>query len=65
MNLTKSQLSRIRQLPLADQEEFVSLIEEYHEAKTREESRVSFIDFVRRMWTAFIDGEHHKIKACH
>ena len=63
MNLTQAQFNKISQLPLSEQEEFLSLIEELEEAKARERCRVSFIDFVRDMWPAFIDGEHHKIMA--
>ena len=63
MNLTQSQLDQIGQLPLSEQEEILSLIEEFQEARTREGCRVSFIQFVKSMWPAFIDGEHHKIMA--
>ena len=63
MNLTQSQFDQISQLPLPEQEEYLGLIEELDEARAREQSRVSFIDFVRDMWPAFIDGEHHKIMA--
>ena len=63
MNLKQSDLEKIRRLPVTEQEEFLSLIEEFEQARVREQSRVSFIDFVRGMWPAFIDGEHHKIMA--
>jgi len=63
LNLTQSQFDQISQLPLPEQEEYLGLIEELDEARAREQSRVSFIDFVRDMWPAFIDGEHHKIMA--
>ena len=63
MELTEAEKDSIGQLPVADQQEFLGLFEELEEAKIREQSRVSFIDFVRNMWPAFIDGEHHKIMA--
>lgn len=63
MNLTESDLEKISRLPVSEQAEFLELIEEYESAKKREDSRVSFIEFVRGMWPAFIDGEHHKIMA--
>tara|TARA_R100001244_G_scaffold131388_1_gene104575 strand:- start:498 stop:2009 length:1512 start_codon:yes stop_codon:yes gene_type:complete len=63
LELTEAEKDSIGQLPVADQQEFLGLFEELEEAKIREQSRVSFIDFVRNMWPAFIDGEHHKIMA--
>ena len=63
MQLTKLELDRVSQLPLAEQAEFLTLLEELEEAEVREKARVSFIDFARSMWPAFIDGEHHKIMA--
>lgn len=63
MQLTKLELDRVSQLPLAEQEEFLTLLEEFEEAEVREKARVSFIEFARSMWPAFIDGEHHKIMA--
>jgi predicted phage terminase large subunit-like protein len=32
-------------------------------ARTRENARVDFLDFVRHVWPAFIAGDHHKIMA--
>ena len=63
MNLTESQLEKIKKLPASEQEGILSLFQELDEARSREQSRVSFIGFVKSMWPAFIDGEHHKIMA--
>jgi len=63
LELTEADKNSISQLPVADQQEFLALFEELEAAKVRELSRTSFIDFVRNMWPAFIDGEHHKIMA--
>ena len=55
--------AKINTLPVEDQKEMLDLIVELEEAKEREESRVDFLTFVRKMWPAFIGGKHHEIMA--
>ena len=55
--------AKINTLPVEDQKEMLDLIVELEEAKEREESRVDFLTFVRKMWPAFISGRHHEVMA--
>ena len=63
LNITDSQKEQLKKLPAEEQNSFLALFEELEVVRSREQSRVSFIDFVKGMWPAFIDGEHHKIMA--
>ena len=63
LNITDSQKEQLKKLPVEEQNSFLALFEELEVVRSREQSRVSFIDFVKGMWPAFIDGEHHKIMA--
>ena len=62
MNLTSVQ-AKINQLPSNEQQELLALVEELEEAKQREAAQTDFLHFVKTMWPAFIEGEHHKIMA--
>jgi predicted phage terminase large subunit-like protein len=62
LNLTSVQ-AKINQLPSNQQQELLALVEELEEAKVREAAQMDFLKFVRAMWPAFIEGEHHKIMA--
>ena len=62
MNLAAVQ-AKIGQLPSKQQQELLSLLEELEEAKDREAAQIDFMRFVKTMWPAFIEGEHHKIMA--
>ena len=62
MNLASVQ-AKIHQLPAAQRQELLALMEELEEAKQREAAQMDFLHFVRLMWPAFIEGEHHKIMA--
>ncbi len=55
--------AKIDTLPIEDQKEMLDLIVELEEAKEREESRVDFLTFVKKMWPAFIGGRHHETMA--
>ena len=61
MKLLEKVQGKIGNLPLAEQEKFLELLEEYQEAKDKEEARSSFLCFVKKMWPAFIGGRHHEI----
>ena len=43
--------------------ELLDLLSEYEEAKTKEEAKEDYLAFVREVWPAFINGEHHQIMA--
>jgi len=62
LNLTSVQ-AKINQLPSNEQQELLALVEELEEAKQREAAQTDFLHFVKTMWPAFIEGEHHKIMA--
>ena len=48
----------------ADQKkELIKLLDEYDKAKRRSSAKLDFLDFVKEVWPAFINGEHHRIMA--
>ena len=51
----------IRSLPPSQQREAIEAIELINEVKRREASEKDFLSFVKEVWPAFIEGEHHKI----
>ena len=61
MNITPEILNKVKQLPFEQQKDILRLLEEYEQAKSKEECREKFIPFVQRMWPGFISGRHHKI----
>jgi len=61
LNITPEILNKVKQLPLDQQTEILRLLDEYEEAKSKENCRESFISFVERVWPSFISGRHHKI----
>jgi len=54
-------LSKIKSLPDDEKVELLSLIEELNQAKNRVAAQTDFISFVKQVWPAFIEGEHHKV----
>ena len=56
-------LQEINDAPIHEQQEILSLLEEWEQAKTREGCHKDFLKFVRAMWPAFIEGDHHHIMA--
>ena len=54
---------KINALPPDQKSELLALIEELEDAKQREAAQMDFLHFVKAMWPAFIEGEHHKIMA--
>jgi hypothetical protein len=56
-------LQEISDAPIHEQQEILSLLEEWEQAKTREGCHKDFLKFVRAMWPAFIEGDHHHIMA--
>ncbi len=50
-------------MPLEEQKEILSLLEDLEEAEKKESARESFMGFTKYVWPAFIEGRHHKIMA--
>ena len=59
----QSYLSKIDSLPYEEQREILSLLDKLEDARERERVVQRFIPFVKKVWPAFIEGEHHKIRA--
>lgn len=56
-------LDKIRTLPLDQQQEMLSLLEKLSDTKEKEDAKLHFLSFVKRMWPDFIGGSHHKLMA--
>ena len=50
-------------MPLDQQREMLDLLEELSLAKDREKAHGDFLSFVRHVWPAFIEGDHHRVMA--
>jgi predicted phage terminase large subunit-like protein len=62
MNVTALD-SQISHLPQHEQADLLRLLNEYDDAKQREECREGYLNFVRHAWPSFIEGAHHKTMA--
>ena len=58
-----SYLSKVQALPVEEQRELLDLIRKLENATDREQSYKRFLKFVKTMWPAFIEGNHHSIMA--
>ncbi len=56
-------VSFLKNLPLKQKEELLSLLQELEEVKRIERAAGEFMPFVKQMWPGFIEGRHHKIMA--
>ena len=56
-------LQALPDMPLEEQKEILSLLEDLEEAEKKESARESFMGFTKYVWPAFIEGRHHKIMA--
>jgi len=54
-------LDKIRSLPDSEKAELLSLVEELNKAKDRVAAQSDFLSFVKVVWPAFIEGDHHKV----
>lgn len=64
MELSLAEIStQIATLPPEQQREILMLMEELDSAKKRERCQANFLEFVKAMWPAFIEGAHHKVMA--
>jgi len=50
-------------LPVDQKREILNLIEELNDARERESAHTDFLEFVRQVWPAFIEGKHHRVMA--
>jgi predicted phage terminase large subunit-like protein len=50
-------------LPVNEQEQLLTLANEYQASLKREKAHVDFMSFVGMMWPGFIYGRHHKVMA--
>jgi predicted phage terminase large subunit-like protein len=56
-------LNQLHLLPADEQRDILRMLDELEAARGREGARGDFMAFVKRMWPAFIEGEHHKVMA--
>ena len=50
-------------LPTDEKREILKLIEELNIARMRENAQGDFLEFVKEVWPAFIEGDHHRVMA--
>ena len=50
-------------LPTDEKREILGLIEELNAARKREGAQEDFLEFVKEVWPAFIEGDHHRVMA--
>ena len=56
-------LSNLNNYSPDQKKELLNLLEEYEKSKTNSACKENFLSFVKEMWPAFINGNHHKIMA--
>ena len=62
MDITTIQ-AQIGSLPDERQREILALLDELSGARVREEANGDFLSFVKEVWPAFIEGNHHRVMA--
>ena len=50
-------------LPENKQKEILGLINELQDSKSRVSAQQDFMEFVKEVWPAFIEGGHHQVMA--
>ena len=55
--------SKLDQLPDVEKMEILQLLDELESAKTKETAHEDFLGFVKHVWPAFIEGDHHRVMA--
>tara|TARA_R100000664_G_scaffold13077_1_gene21015 strand:- start:5398 stop:6891 length:1494 start_codon:yes stop_codon:yes gene_type:complete len=55
--------SGLHKLPDSEKMEIMQLLDELEAAKTKEISHEDFLGFVKHVWPAFIEGDHHRVMA--
>jgi len=61
--MSSSILSQVQNLSLDEKKELLGLLDELEDAKAREKCADEYMAFVKEVWSAFIEGPHHKIMA--
>ena len=56
-------ISNIDLLPEGQRKEIISLLNERQDSRTRTSAQQDFMDFVKEVWPAFIEGSHHGVMA--
>ena len=56
-------LARLSSLPESERLDLLKELEALDEARSRENAKKSFLDFVRLMWPSFVGGRHHQTMA--
>ena len=59
----KSIISNIDLLPPEERRKFVALLNNIETSRSRVAAQKDFMDFVREVWPAFIEGSHHGVMA--
>lgn len=54
-------IPRLGELPPEEKRDILDILDNLEKAQARELARESFLDFVKAVWPAFIEGEHHMI----
>ena len=60
---TSSILQNLDQYSVSDKKQLLKLLDEYETAKTKKDAQEDYLSFVREVWPAFINGNHHKVMA--
>jgi predicted phage terminase large subunit-like protein len=55
--------AQIGSLPDERQREILALLDELSNSRVREEANGDFLSFVKEVWPAFIEGNHHRVMA--
>jgi len=63
MQINSQTIQNISNLSYDEKLELLKQLEELQKAKFREDCQGDFITFVKSVWPAFIEGDHHKIMA--
>ena len=63
MQINSQTIQNINSLTYDEKIELLKQLDELQKAKFREDCKGDFITFVKAMWPAFIQGDHHKIMA--
>ena len=54
---------RLDSLPAEEQVEILALLDELNAARSRSVAQDDFLEFVKLVWPAFIEGNHHRTMA--
>jgi len=63
LSSTATVLPQLGNLPAEELREVLDIMDRLDELRSRKKSKNDFLDFVRSVWPAFIEGAHHRIMA--